>query len=89
MTNYADPPRTEKIIVGRQGYNNILHWFGRQRIVSALPMNEPPRWIKPPHAVAANNSTFLADPDGKIVGFNGLWCNRILTATNVEDTRRI
>jgi hypothetical protein len=63
--------------------------FGRQRIVSALPTAEPPRWIKPHTVVHDTQGAYLADPQGNLIGVKGLWCNRILSARWVEDTRRI
>ena len=62
--------------------------FGRQSIVSALPINEPPRWIVPPLTIKSQ-SDFIGLPDGTLVGRNGLWCNRILSAAIAEDTRRL
>ena len=70
------------VIVGMPGP------WGRQRIVSAMMMNEPPRWIVPSLALKSR-SDFIGLPDGTLIGANGLWCNRILSATIAGDTRRL
>jgi len=76
--------------------NPFAGWLGRQRIVSVLPMGEPPRWIRPHRVVADNRSGTLADPDNTIIGEGnadgtplGMMCFRILSAGIVEDTRRL
>ena len=63
--------------------------FGRQSIVSALPINEPPRWIVPPRVVMDSKTNYPSDQTQDLIGRNGLWCNRILYAAVVEDTRRM
>ena len=83
-----DPATTNRVGQQNDG-RNLAAWFGRQRIVSALPMAEPPRWIRPHTVLHAQNQFYLADTDGTLVGMQGLWCNRILSARYTEDTRRI
>jgi len=63
--------------------------LGRARIVSALPPNEPPRWIRPHHVVHSDKGAYLGDANGTLVGKKGFWCQRILSATVTTDTRRL
>lgn len=75
----ADP--TSTTIVGRPGP------FGRQRIVSALPME--PTLLSPPAVVRDPGSAYLADPDGALIGEPAVWVSRMLTGRWTEDTRRL
>jgi len=69
-------------IVGRPGP------FGRERVMSALPLDPGPALLSPPTVVHDPGSAFLADPDGALIGEAAVWVNRMLTARWVEDTRR-
>lgn len=65
--------------------------LGRERVVSALKLNNnPPQPIIPPQLVADRGEWLIADPtDGSIVGMPGLWINRLVQATRTRDTRRL
>ena len=69
-------------IVGRPGP------FGRERVMSALPLDPGPCLLSPPTVVRDPGSSYLADPDNNLIGEPAVWVNRILTARWVEDTRR-
>ena len=62
--------------------------FGRERVMSALPLNPGPSLLSPPTVVRDAGSAFLADPDGALIGEPAVWVERMLTARFVEDTRR-
>ena len=74
------PPPT---IVGRDGP------FGRERVMSALPLDPGPALLSPPTVLRDNGSVYLADPDGALIGEPALWVDRMLTARYTEDTRRL
>ena len=63
--------------------------FGRERVVSALPLDPGPALLSPPTVVRDAGSAFLADPDGALIGEAAVWVDRILTARWTEDTRRL
>ena len=69
-------------IVGRPGP------FGRERVMSALPLDPGPALLAPPTVVRDPGSAYLADPDGALIGEAAVWVNRMLTARWTEDTRR-
>ena len=69
-------------IVGRPGP------FGRERVMSALPLEPGPALLSPPTVVHDAGSAFLADPDGALIGEPAVWVERMLTARWTEDTRR-
>jgi hypothetical protein len=76
----SDP--TTSTILGPQGP------FGRERVLSALPLEPGPMPFAPP--VCVNDGVaFLADPDGNLIGMPGLWIPRMLKATYAADTRRL
>lgn len=75
----VDPSSTT--IVGRPNP------FGRQRIVSALPVE--PTLLSPSLVVRDAGSAYLADPDGALIGEPAVWVSRMLTARWTEDTRRL
>ena len=62
--------------------------FGRERVMSALPLDPGPALLSPPTVVRDAGSAFLADPDGALIGEAAVWVNRMLTARWTEDTRR-
>jgi hypothetical protein len=62
--------------------------FGRERVMSALPLDPGPCLLSPPTVVRDPGSSYLADPDNNLIGEPAVWVNRILTARWVEDTRR-
>ena len=69
-------------VVGRPGP------FGRERVMSALPLDPGPTLLSPPTVVHDAGSAFLADADGNLIGDPAVWVQRMLTARWVEDTRR-
>jgi hypothetical protein len=75
-----DPPSGS--FVGRPGP------FGRERVMSALPLDPGPALLSPPTVVHDAGSAYLADSDGALIGEAAVWVNRLLTARWTEDTRR-
>ena len=69
-------------LVGRDGP------FGRERVMSALPLDPGPALLSPPTVVHDAGSAYLADPDGALIGEPALWVERMLTTRWTEDTRR-
>jgi hypothetical protein len=63
--------------------------FGRERVLSALPLDPGPALLSPPSVVRDPGAAYLADPDGALIGEPAVWVSRMLTARFVEDTRRI
>jgi hypothetical protein len=62
--------------------------FGRERVVSAMPMD--PLGVQfPAQAVVDNRGFYLADPDGNLIGEPALYVARMLTAGVTQDTRRL
>ena len=76
----VDPTRT---FVGRDGP------FGRERVMSALPLEPGHALLAPPTVVHDGGSAYLADPDGALIGEAAVWVDRMLTARFTEDTRRL
>lgn len=70
-------------IVGRPGP------FGRERVMSALPLDPGPALLSPPTVVHDPGSAYLADPDDNLIGEPAVWVSRMLTARFTEDTRRL
>jgi len=62
--------------------------LGRERVMSALPLDPGPALLSPPTVVRDPGSAFLADPDGNLIGEAAVWVGRMLTARWTEDTRR-
>jgi hypothetical protein len=62
--------------------------LGRERVMSALPLDPGPALLSPPTVVRDPGSAYLADPDGALIGEAAVWVGRMLTARWVEDTRR-
>jgi hypothetical protein len=69
-------------VVGRPGP------FGRERVMSALPLDPGPALLSPPTVVRDPGAAYLADPDGNLIGEAAVWVGRMLTARWTEDTRR-
>jgi hypothetical protein len=63
--------------------------FGRERVMSALPLDPGPALLSPPTVIHDGGSSFLADPDDNLIGEPAVWVNRMLTARWTEDTRRL
>jgi hypothetical protein len=63
--------------------------FGRERVMSALPLDPGPALLSPPTVVHDAGSAYLADPDGALIGDPAVWVERMLTARWTEDTRRL
>jgi hypothetical protein len=62
--------------------------LGRERVMSALPLDPGPALLSPPTVVRDPGAAFLADPDGALIGEAAVWVGRMLTARWTEDTRR-
>jgi hypothetical protein len=81
------PPFVDvRSIVGRPA------WFGRARVIFALPTNgaeSGPVQLRAPAVLRDADSHYVADPDGNLIGVPGVWCHRFLAARWTEDTRRI
>ena len=70
--------------VGREGP------WGRERIVFALPINGTgPVTLAAPIVVHDQDGFYLADPDGTLLGVDGVRVSRFLNARWTEDTRRL
>jgi hypothetical protein len=66
--------------------------FGRERVVSALPLTETPnQWLQPSTVVHDSNLAYPADTDLNLLADNNdaVWVSRLLTARWTEDTRRL
>jgi hypothetical protein len=63
--------------------------FGRERIVSALPLAGGPVALATPTMVHDSDGASLADPDGNVIGTPGIVVHRMLSARWTEDTRRL
>lgn len=63
--------------------------FGRERVMSALPLDPGPALLSPPTVIHDGGSAFLADPDDNLIGEPAVWVSRMLTARWTEDTRRL
>jgi hypothetical protein len=74
------PPR---IHIGREGP------LGRGRMLFALPLDPGPSEIRRRLVVHDSDLAYLADPDGNLIGFEGVRVSRMLTARWTEDTRRL
>jgi hypothetical protein len=70
-------------VVGRDGP------FGRERVMSALPLDPGPALLSPPTVVHDAGPAYLADPDNALIGEPAVWVERMLTARWTEDTRRL
>lgn len=69
--------------VGRSGP------LGRERVVFALPLAPGPALLSPPTVLRDPGSSYVADPDGALIGVPATWVSRMLTARWTEDTRRL
>jgi hypothetical protein len=65
--------------------------LGRDRVVSALPLNRNSgtRILKPPLVLRDNGDFVIVDPDGNVIGADGIRVYRMLSATKTIDTRRL
>jgi hypothetical protein len=63
--------------------------LGRERVMSALPLDPGPALLSPPTVVRDPGSAYLADPEGALIGDPAVWVQRMLTARWTEDTRRL
>lgn len=65
--------------------------FGRERIVTALPLNKAggARLIVAPVMLHDAGLGYLGDPDGNVIGEPGVWVHRMATARWTQDTRRL
>lgn len=62
--------------------------FGRSRIVFALPTKGGPAELHPRRVVHDHDGFFLADPDGSLIGKEGVRVARMLGGRWTQDTRR-
>jgi hypothetical protein len=62
--------------------------FGRERLMSALPLDPGPALLSPPSVLHDPGPAYLADADGSLIGEPAVWVERMLTARSTEDTRR-
>lgn len=63
--------------------------LGRERVLFALPLAPGPALLSPPTVLRDPGSSYVADPDGSLIGVPAVWVGRMLTARWVEDTRRL
>jgi hypothetical protein len=65
--------------------------FGRERIVTALPLNKAggARLIVAPVILHDAGLGFLGDADGNVIGEPPVWVHRMATARWTADTRRL
>ena len=63
--------------------------LGRQRLVTALPLEGGPRQLEPAEVVHDADLAYLADPNGSLIGFPAVRVSRLLEARWVLDTRRL
>ena len=77
----GEPPPASGTQVGVDGP------LGRGRALYALPM--APVWLEPHQLLHDRGGGFVADPDGNLIGFEGVLVSRMLSARWVEDTRRL
>lgn len=75
--------KSSETLVGQTGP------FGRERVVSALPMNSGPVAIAAPLVLHDEDGAQLVDPDGNLIGEPAIIVHRMLTARWTEDTRRL
>jgi hypothetical protein len=91
-----------EIVVDNQGFRltdptdnsqvGIPGPFGRQRIVTALPLNDSetgPVQLAAAVALHDAQSFYLGDPNGNLIGWPALWVHRMLSARWTQDTRRL
>jgi hypothetical protein len=91
-----------EIVVDNQGFRlsdptdssrvGIPGPFGRQRIVTAIPLNEAetgPVLLEPAMVLHDQQWFYLADPDGSMIGEPALIVHRMLSARWTQDTRRL
>lgn len=65
-------------------------WWGRRRVVFALPLGEHTSQTLAPHMILRDSDGFqIGDPNGNLVGFPQIIVPRMLTARWTEDTRRL
>lgn len=85
VDDHAHPQGDTTSLVGKPGP------LGRERIVSALKLNNnPPMQLAAPDALADAHDYLLFDPtDASVVGVKGIWIHRLLKATRTKDTRRL
>ena len=63
--------------------------FGRERCVYALPLNDNPPMLRAGKVLQDSEGSFIADPNGVLVGVAEVWIARLLEARWTEDTRRL
>ena len=82
--------RARRVADPSGNYLGIDGPLGRERVVFALPINGTGPWlIAPPEAVHDADGFYLADPNGVLVGLDGLWIPRMIGARWTLDTRRL
>lgn len=63
--------------------------FGRNRLVSALPLRDGPVTIVKPYILTDAAGGTLADPHGLVIGTPGVKIDRLVSAAKAADTRRL
>ena len=63
--------------------------LGRYRVVAALPLGSGPQTLLPEQVVHDEDTSYVCDPNGYLLGFPGIRVSRMLTARWTEDTRRL
>lgn len=65
--------------------------LGRERVVSALPLNKTsgPVLLEAAQVLHDVGLCYLADPDGNLIGTPPIVVHRMLSARFVTDTRRL
>ena len=65
--------------------------LGRHRVVSALPLNRNAGSVqlRPPLVLRDHRNGVIADPSGNVIGRDGVWVHRMLSAAKTIDTRRL
>ena len=72
-----------------QGTLGTPNPWGRGKLLTTLPLANGPRQLAPPTVGPDHDLAYLADLDGNLIGVAGIWVHKLLTATIVEDTRRL
>lgn len=85
-TGLPPPPTPQRQLQGTVGRPAQL---GLSRVVPTLRLQDGPVLVQPPAVVHDNDLVYLADPDGNLIGVAGIRVHRLVSATKVENTRRL
>lgn len=75
----AEPPLPSTSQVGQDGP------LGRSRVIATLPM--APVWLERHKVLHDQDGFYVADPQGNLIGMEGVVVSRMVSARWVEDTR--